>query len=316
MRSHCPVVSIVIPAYNLGRYLGEAIESILNQDYPNIERIVLDDGSSDNTRDVLKHYTSQVYAESQGNMGQAKTLNKGWRMSKGEILAFISADDALLPGAVSKAVTCLDANPDAVLTYSDFKLIDGDSRAIRRVRTPEFDYEDMLVNGSCPPGPGAFFRRSAFETVGPWDESLKIMLDYDYWLRLGLRGRFIRIPEVLALYRVHDASQTFAGFDESKAQEPVSIVARMFEMHDLPERLVSCKAKALSNANLISAQLNFRAGRARAGFLRLREAFFLYPRNLFTIRSARRLLNVLFNRFGHRSLHRWRQMLSRLKGGR
>jgi glycosyltransferase involved in cell wall biosynthesis len=306
------MVSIVVPAHNLGRYLGEAIQSVLNQDYPNIELIVLDDGSTDNTRSVLEKYAGQIHAESQPNMGQVNTLNKGWRMSKGDILGFISADDALLPGAVGKAVACLEASPDAVLTYCDFNLIDADSRPVRRIRTPEFNYDEMLVDVICPPGPGAFFRRSAFEAVGLWDSSLKIMLDYEYWLRLGLRGRFIRIPEVLALYRVHDVSQTFAGFDESRAQEPVSVVSRAFEMQGLPKRLLRRKREALSNANLVSAQLNLRAGRVRAGFLRLRDAFFLYPWNLFTRRSARRLLNVLFNRLGHKTLHRLRPMLDRV----
>ena len=161
MMSRNPLVSIVIPAYNLGRYLGEAIESVLSQEYKNIELIVLDDGSTDNTRSVLDKYAGRIYAETQPNIGQAKTLNKGWRMSKGDILGFISADDALLPGAVTKSVACFAAHAEAVLTYCDFKLIDADSRPIRRVRTPEFNYDEMLVEVICPPGPGAFFRRSA-----------------------------------------------------------------------------------------------------------------------------------------------------------
>src|SRR2546422_3837745 len=306
-----PVVSIVIPAYNLGQYLGQAIESVLNQDYPHIELIVLDDGSTDNTRDVLGRYADRIYAECQPNMGQVKTLNKGWLMSKGDILGFISADDALLPGAVRRAVESLDANSDAVLTYCDFRQIDGDSRIIRYVRTPDFSYDDMLLNTVCPPGPGAFFRRSAYEAAGLWDDSLRIMLDYDYWLRLGLAGRFVRIPEALALYRVHSTSQTFAGVDESRAEEPVLIVSRMFDRPDLPRRLLRQKAQALSSANLVSAQINFRAGRPRVGFLRLRTAFSLHPQNFATIRSLRILLNVLFNRFGHRLLYRVRRLLDR-----
>ena len=145
MNKDSPVVSIVIPAYNLARYLGETIESILNQDYPNIELIVLDDGSTDDTRRVLEKYAGRIYMESQLNMGQVNTLNKGWRMSKGDILGFISADDTLLPGAVGKAVACLAANSDAVLTYCDFNLIDANSRIIRRVTTPELSFADMLT---------------------------------------------------------------------------------------------------------------------------------------------------------------------------
>ena len=302
----------MIPAYNLSHYLDEAIQSVLNQDYHNIELIVLDDGSTDDTRRVLEKYNGRFYWESQKNMGQVNTLNKGWQMAKGEILGFISADDALLPGAVSKIVACLKANPDAVLAYCDFNLIDADSRVIRRVRTSEVSYDDMVAKFTCPPGPGALFQRSAFEAVGLWDNSLKIMLDYDYWLKLGLKGRFVRVPEVLAQYRVHDSSQTFAGVDESKAREPVLIISRLFDTQPLPQRLLSRKSEALSNAYLVNAQLDFRAGRYRLGYADLRCAFSLYPRNLFTIRTVRLLLNVLFNRLGHKILWTIKSLLPKV----
>jgi len=307
MNTNSPLlVSIVIPAYNLARYLGETIESILSQDYPNIEVIVLDDGSTDDTRRVLEKYAGRIYAESQPNMGQVNTMNKGWLMSKGDILGFISADDTLLPGAVGKAVARLAANPDAVLTYCDFNLIDANSRIIRRVTTPELSFADMLTKVVCPPGPGAFFRRSGYEATGLWDNSLKIMLDYDYWLRLGLKGPFLRIPEVLAQYRVHETSQTFAGVDEARAYEPVAIVARFFENRGLPESLRPLKKQALSNAHLICAQLNYRAGRYRLGNLNARKAFTLYPRNFLTVGFVRLLLNVMLNRVGHRALWKMR----------
>ena len=190
-----PLVSIVIPSYNHGRYLEATIESVLAQDYPRVELIVIDDGSTDDSREILGRYGGRFHWESQPNRGQVATLNRAWLMSRGEILAWIGADDLLLPHAASTSVRHLEANADAVLTYCDFDLIDGNSMFIRRVKAAEFNYRDMVVKQACPPGPGAFFRRSAFEAVGPWDDTLRIMLDYDYWLRLGLRGRFVRIPE-------------------------------------------------------------------------------------------------------------------------
>ena len=100
MTSLSPLVSIVIPAYNHDRYLGEAIDSILGQDYPNVELIVLDDGSTDGTRQILESYHSRFYWESHKNMGQANTLNKGWRMSKDDLLGYLSADDVLFSQAI------------------------------------------------------------------------------------------------------------------------------------------------------------------------------------------------------------------------
>ena len=300
MRHDLPIVSVVIPAYNLAPYLGEAIESALNQDYPKTEVIVLDDGSTDQTRSVLESYAGRIYFESHPNMGQVNTLNKAWGIAKGEILGWIGADDALAPGAITKTVEALAADPGLVLTYGDFNLIDSDSRFIRRVKTNEFDYRDMVVNVVCTPGPGAFFRRNALEATGRWDNSLKIMLDYDYWLRLGLRGRFKRIPEVLALYRIHPGQESFSRMDELKAAEPVRVIERLFASEPLPDDLRPWREKALSNAYLVSAQLNFRGGRYRLGFRNLRDAFALEPTNFLTLKTLRMTANVLFNRTGHR----------------
>src|SRR6185503_13231292 len=164
-----PLVSIVVPSYNHARYLREAIDSILAQDYPRLELIVIDDGSTDGSSEILRGYGKRFHWELQQNQGQVATLNRGWLMSKGEIIGYLSADDLLLPGAVSAAVHCLDANPDAALAYCDFNLIDPASAVVRRVRAPDFDYRRMVVEIECPPGPGAFFRRSAFDKAGTWN---------------------------------------------------------------------------------------------------------------------------------------------------
>ena len=118
-----PKATLVVPAYNHAAYLAHAIDSVLRQDYSNIELIVLDDGSTDGTRAVLEGYSSQFHWETHTNRGQAATLNKGWEMSHGEILSYLSADDRLLPHAVSEAVTVLSARSELVMTYCDFHLI-------------------------------------------------------------------------------------------------------------------------------------------------------------------------------------------------
>jgi len=312
------LVSIVIPAYNHGRYLNEAIQSALGQDYPNVELIVLDDGSTDDTHEVLEKYGDCFVWETQSNMGQSATLNKGWAMSKGEILGYLSADDVLEPRAVSEAVAAFERHPEAAATYCDFNLIDPRSRVIRRVTTPEFNYRDMLVTATCPPGPGAFFKRAVFERAGPWDVSLRQMPDYDFWLRLGLHGPFIRIPHVLAGFRVHEASQTFSTTTETRAEEPVRIVSRLLDRADLPNEVSRDRSCALSGALLVSAQLHVRAGRLSLGARRFQHALRLCPLTILSPSVLRLLLNALFNRLGHRmtwavrnSLSRFRQPLGR-----
>jgi len=166
-----PKVSLVIPAYNHSGFLPEAIESVLAQDYPHIELIVLDDGSTDSTRDVLMQYGGRFLWESHANMGQAATLNKGWRISNGELLGYLSADDHLRPDAVSTTVATLCAHPEAVVAYCDFELVDPRGKLIRQVRAAEFSLEDMLTKFACPPA--SIARRSA--RGAPGDTDIRMM---------------------------------------------------------------------------------------------------------------------------------------------
>jgi glycosyltransferase involved in cell wall biosynthesis len=304
-----PLVSIVIPAYNLGHYLAATIDSILAQDYPRVELIVIDDGSKDDTREVLSRYTGRLQWESQPNAGQVAAMNRGWAMARGEILSWIGADDILLPEAVSASVRELEAHPEIAATYCDFNQIDPAGRVIRRLRRPDFNYRDMVTTVFCPPGPGTFFRRSAAQAAGAWDASLRIMLDYDYWLRLGLHGPFRRIPKVLAHYRMHPGQETFSRMDEEKALEPVRVIARLYESPALPAELRPLKSRALGNAHLVSAQLHFRAGRRRMALASVREAFALCPANFLTVKALRLAANALFNRTGQRLLWKLNSLL-------
>jgi glycosyltransferase involved in cell wall biosynthesis len=306
-----PLVSIVVPSYNHARYLGEAIDSILAQDYPRIELIVIDDGSTDGSADILRAYADRFHWEVQPNRGQVATLNRGWLMSKGDILAYLSADDALLPGAASAAVRALYDNPDAVLAYCDFNLIDPHSAVVRRVRAPDFDYREMVTQMTCPPGPGAFFRRSAFDKAGTWHTGFRQMLDYEYWLRLGLHGRFVRIPKVLASYRVHPGSQSFAATTQIRPEEPVRIIEQYFDGPLVPDALKNARTQAIGTAWLHSAHLHFRIGNYRQGVAALRRGVALHPRNLLSPKPLRVAFNILFNRVGHQLLWTIRRALNR-----
>lgn len=302
MKDNLPLVSIVIPSYNYARYLDEAIKSVLSQTYPNIELIVLDDGSTDDTQEILKRYADQFYWETQENMGQAETLNKGWRMSRGEILAYLSADDVLYPEAVAVSVKCLQVNPSIVLTYCDYDLIDPSSSVLRRVNAPVFDYQEMIVKFVCPPGPGAFFWRDAFEATGLWDRKLKQIPDYDYWLRLGLQGAFLRIPEALAGFRVHADSQSFAAVDEQRSDEYVRVVSNYYESHQAPSSVLDSRKEALSNAYIVAARSHLRSGRYAKGLSRLRQGFSFYPPNIISLRTYKFVAHGLFNHFRYRNV--------------
>lgn len=301
MNNEHPLVSIVIPAYNYADYLDEAIESILDQDYPNIELIVLDDGSTDDTREVLKKYTGLFHWETHGNMGQAKTINKGWRMSRGSVLTYLSPDDALAPTAVSTSVEHLLANPDVVLTYCDYNLIDAGSKVVRRVYAPDFHYRDMVIKLICPPGPGAFLRREAFTATGGWNSLFRQVPDYEYWLRLGLRGRFLRIPKVLASFRVHSKSQSFTVVSEQNSEEYVRVVRGYYSSQAAPSEILAAKDEALSNAYIFTARSHMRSGRYKKGLRNLWRGVCLYPKNV-RVRTFRAIFHGLFNHLRYRNV--------------
>lgn len=295
-----PLVSIVVPAYNHGRYLAACIDSILCQTYGVIELIVLDDGSTDNTRAVLECYKERFHWETQINSGQAATLNRGWAMCKGELLAYLSADDVLYPDAVSNAVAVLQANQSTVVVYPDFDLIDVTSRRLRRINAPEFDVCDLYMGLVCHPGPGALFRRSAWRAAGPWNPDLKQNPDLDFWMRMALQGDFRRIPATLAAFRVHPESQTFRQADPLRAEEPIVIVEQFLGRVDLPSWLRDAEVRVRAAGYLASAQLHLHAGRWHTALGHVFAAWSSSPRAVLVWRTLRMMMSAVFGRFFHR----------------
>ncbi len=305
----CPLVSLVIPAYNHAGYLAAAVNSVLAQDYPKVELIVIDDGSTDDTAAVLAELGEGFYRKTQANIGQSLTLTRGWSMAKGEVLGYLSADDLLEPGAVTSAVAALMTMPTIVATYCDFHLIDPESRRVRTVRLPEFSYEHMLTRVSCPIGPGAFFRRSVYLKSGPWSPQYRQMPDYDFWLRIGLHGRIFHLSQVLASFRLHEGSQTYSVTTPERAAEPIQIVTGVLNepaAMGLDRVLKNC---ALASANLVSAQLHLRAGRLRRAWQCIQQALRHSPKEVLSPRTMRKLANAAINRTSHRMLWKLRGIL-------
>ncbi|NDJ62770.1 MAG: glycosyltransferase [Chloroflexi bacterium] len=264
-----PLVTIITPTYNQADYLPETIDSILNQDYPNLEYIVLDDGSSDHTVEVLKQYEGRIKWESHENMGEARPVNKGWSMAQGEIVASVSSDDPVLPGLVAAAVTVLQADPELRVVYPDWVMIDAQSNPIQTLTTYNYDFIDMLRWHHCFPGPGTFIRKSAFEREGMRDPQYRYVSDFDLWLRLGIHGPFARIPRTLAQYRHHAGSASNAKKGKLMAEEHIRMMDNFFARPDLSPAMLRVRAEAYSAASYIAAvQVMADRGAARNYFLR------------------------------------------------
>ena len=214
-----PLVSIVTPSYNMGRFIRETIESVLCQDYERIEYLVVDGGSTDDTLDILRSYGERFRWISEPDRGQADAINKGFRMTAGEIFTFLNADDTYEPGAVCAAVRQFAANPGAAAIYGEANYVAEDGRVLSRypVEDPE-----LLDRYCCICQPASFVRRDSFPGV---DAGLHYALDYDLWLRMASQDELIRIPCVLANSRMHMDNKTL-GRRREVLCEAIQVVKR------------------------------------------------------------------------------------------
>ncbi len=215
--SYLPKISVVTPSFNQGKYIKDTIDSVLSQNYPNLEYIVMDGGSTDGTVDILKSYGKKLKWESKKDRGQTHAINKGLNLATGEVLAYLNSDDIYLPGALQRVgeyyaqtkadwITgdCLTIGEDGSLSKNNW-LISGYKRFLMFLYSPL----TLRIADSMLPQPSTFWSRRAWERVGDFKEEYHYVMDYDYWLRMS------------KYFRPHDLKVALSGFrfqDNSKSQ--------------------------------------------------------------------------------------------------
>ena len=208
-----PLVSIITPSYNQGRFIRRTIESVLNQSYPNIEYIVIDGASTDETREVLESYDGRFQWVSEPDHGQTNAINKGFARARGDIRAFLNSDDVLDPDAVARVVEYFAANAACDMVYGDAHYIDTEDRITGNYATAPYSFERLMFD-CCICQPATFWRAAIAQRVGPFDESLDFVMDYDYWLRIDRAGGAIQhLPVVLASSRLYPETKTLSSRD-------------------------------------------------------------------------------------------------------
>jgi glycosyltransferase involved in cell wall biosynthesis len=211
MNEELPLVSVVTPSLNQGRYVEETIRSVADQDYPRVEHIVVDGGSTDGTLEILGRYP-QVRWTSEPDEGQADAIAKGFRHAKGAILAWLNSDDLYLPGAIAAAVEALSREPCG-LVYGGWRQIDEHGATLKDVPAKPWDYPMLLEQANFVPQPSSFFTREAYETVGGIDTRYRYAMDHDLWLRIGARFEVCPLDRLLAAFRYHPESKSVAESD-------------------------------------------------------------------------------------------------------
>lgn len=271
-----PLVSIVTPSFNQKKYLVDAMESVLGQDYPAIEYIVIDGGSTDGSREVIQAYGHRLaYWISEPDAGQADAINKGFERAKGQIVAWLNSDDVLLPGAVSGAVQAFRENPSIGLVYANGLMVDSRLRLLDRHYYRALDIVDLL-SFEIILQPGSFMRKQALLDVGYLNSEYNLILDHEQWVRIASRYPLFHVDRFWSLERTHLEAKTIALASEF-VTEAENLIQWAAESPGLSQIVKDHKNRIYAGLNVFAARRLIDAGEYQNAFKRLMQAVTLHP---------------------------------------
>lgn len=282
-----PLVSIVTPSHNSGKYIEECIESILNQDYVNIEHIIQDAQSTDSTKEILKKYSSKKYNGririfSEPDNGQSDGLNKALQKAEGEVILVLNADDMLMANAVSWGVEQLKMHPEAGVVYGDAYIINENGEITNIYKAHSYDFEKLLCVELVPPAQAAFIRRSALEAVGFWaDATVDTCPDFEMWVRISRKFPMKHVWGVITKYRHHKTPQldskkrrTVERFVKAKRE----VMDRLFNSPKTPRKIKKLRRRAYGSLYTWAASTALELKDYPSAAQYLVKAFLSYPK--------------------------------------
>ena len=239
--------SVIVPSFQQGEFLERTLRSILDQDYGDVEVIVQDGGSTDQSVEILKRYGSRLRWKSRPDNGQSAAINEGMRQATGEFLCYLNSDDVFCPGALRRIAEFFVAHPGAQIVYGLAGFINERDEALGAYPIEPWNYARLLETCFiCQPA--CFWRRSAMQRHGPFDETLRYAMDYEYWLRVGSVTPFHLLPEKLADSRCHARAK---GFDQTGAllRTTLSVLQR-YHNGQIPPRWIIAYARGCADGRL------------------------------------------------------------------
>jgi glycosyltransferase involved in cell wall biosynthesis len=214
LKDQLPLVSIVTPSFNQARYLEATIKSVLSQNYPRLEYIIVDGGSTDGSQEIIRKYSDKLaWWVSEKDQGQTDALNKGFARAKGDILAWLNSDDMYLPGAVTSAVKFFQDQSQPGLVYGDANFINESGQLIGKFHAAQTNLYLLRQGYVHIPQQASFFRGDLWRSVGPLDPTFYFAMDYDLWVRIAARSDVKYVPQTWANFRLHTAGKTISADD-------------------------------------------------------------------------------------------------------
>jgi glycosyltransferase involved in cell wall biosynthesis len=270
------LVSIITPSYNQAAYLEQTIRSVLDQDHPHIEYMLVDGASTDGSLEIIKKYASQLaWWISEKDNGQADAINKGFARASGEIIAWLNSDDYYLPGAISAAVKIFNENPNVVLVYGNMLAVDEYGQPFNTLSYKQVTLEDLLcfqIIGQ----PAVFMRRADLQKTGGLNPSFHFLLDHLLWIQLAQHGRMLHASQTWAAARYHAEAKNRAKAAEF-GREAFRILDTTAEDPDLAPVLVKIQRRARASAHRVDSRYLLDGGQPARAIAAWGRAFLLHP---------------------------------------
>jgi glycosyltransferase involved in cell wall biosynthesis len=271
-----PLVSIITPSFNQAPFLERTIRSVLEQDYPNVEYLLADGGSTDGSLEIIRGFSHRLtWWVSEKDRGQADAINKGLNHAKGEIVAWINSDDYYLPGVISQAVKTLRDNPEIGLVFGKVQVVDKNEEVLNSLSYDDWQLPDLMTFKIIGQ-PAVFMRRDVLEKAGFLDLNYHFLLDHQLWLRIGLNTKFKYVPEFWARAHYHEGCKNLAQAAEF-GKEAWKIVEWMKSEPGFAPYLANHWRKVKAGAERLNAFYLLDAKEYHASFRSYWRSFWLDP---------------------------------------
>ena len=250
------LITIITAVFNGQDFIGETIDSVLeNAKGIDFEYLVINDGSTDKTREIIESYGSQIKIVNKKNTGESASLSLGFEMAQGEYLLVVSADDPLFtPRIFENVFDTFIHDRDIVAIYPDWRMIDENRGIIKEIFVKDFSEELLIGRCQTLPGPGTIFRADIAREIGGRRSKWKFVGDYDFWLRISRKGQILHRPEILAQWRYHSNSTSINMRGPEMASERIMVIEEFLAQNKIPKKI---SRMALGSAYYMAARLVF-----------------------------------------------------------